>query len=90
MPITEVTIIRRCADCSAQTGTMTVKKDNMRLMTNELAWCDDCGVETRETRDIAEREETVTAEQASYPGNPAVADVSSAEFRRRRSAGISV
>lgn len=88
LPINDVTIVRRCADCSAELGTMTVKKDNMRLMTNDLAWCDNCGAETRETRDIAEREETVIAEQASYPGNPPVEDVSAAEFRRRRSAGI--
>lgn len=90
MPITDVTIIRRCAVCFAEFGTMTVKKDNMRLMTNDMVWCDYCGTETRETRDIAEREETVVAEQASYPGNPPVEDVSSTEFRRRRSAGIRV
>ncbi len=90
MPITDVTIVRRCADCSAEFGTMTVKKDNMRLMTNDLTWCDECSAETRETRDIAEREETVIAEQSSYPGNPPVEDVSAAEFRRRRNAGIRV
>ena len=67
---------------------MTVKKDNMRLMTNDLTWCEDCWKETREVRDIAEREEVVMAEQASYPGNPPVEDVTAAEFRRRRSAGI--
>ncbi len=88
MPITDVTIVRRCADCSAEIGTMTVKKDNMRLMTSDMNWCEDCGAETREVRDIAEREATVTAEQGSYPGNPPVADVSAAEFRRRRRAGI--
>ena len=60
MPITDVTIVRRCADCSEEIGTMTVKKDNMRLMTNDLTWCESCGTETREVRDIAEREETVT------------------------------
>ena len=90
MPITDVTIVRRCADCSSEFGTLTVKKDNMRLMTTDLTWCDCCGAETREIRDIAEREATVTAEQASYPSNPAVADVTAAEFRRRRSAGIGV
>ena len=88
MPITDVTIVRRCADCSEEIGTMTVKKDNMRLMTSDLTWCENCGAETRETRDIAEREKTVLAEQASYPGNPPVEDVTAAEFRRRRSAGI--
>ena len=90
MPITDVTIIRRCAGCSGEFGTMTVKKDNMRLMTNDLTWCDHCGKETREVRDIAQREEAVMEEQASYPGNPPVEDVTAAEFRRRRSAGIGV
>lgn len=90
MPITDVTIVRRCADCSAEFGTITVKKDNMRLMTSDLTWCDDCGAETHEVRDIAQREEAVMAEQASYPGNPPVEDVTAAEFRRRRAAGIDV
>ena len=90
MPINEVTIVRRCGNCRSEIGTMTVKKDNMRLMTTELAWCEPCGSDVREVRDIAEREETVAAEQASYPGNPPVADVSAAEFRRLRNSGISV
>ena len=90
MPINDVTIVRRCAECRYEIGTMTVKKDNMRLMTSEPAWCEACGSEVPEVRDVAEREETVAAEQASYPGNPPVADVSAAEFRRRRDAGISV
>ena len=90
MPITDVTIIRRCADCSGEFGAMTVKKDNMRLMTSDLTWCDHCGKETREVRDIAQREAAVIAEQASYPGNPPVEDVTAAEFRRRRAAGIGI
>lgn len=90
MPINDVTIVRRCAKCRYEIGAMTVKKDNMRLMTSELAWCEACGSDVPEVRDIAEREETVAAEQASYPGNPPVADVSSVEFRRRRNSGISV
>jgi hypothetical protein len=40
MPITEVTIVRRCGRCRNELGTLTVKKDNMRLMTSELAWCE--------------------------------------------------
>lgn len=84
MPINEVTIVRKCASCRYEFGTMTVKKDNMRLMTSELAWCEHCGADSAEIREIADRATTVAAEQASYPGNPAVDDVSSAEFRRRR------
>ena len=88
MPITDVTIIRRCAKCRYEIGTMTVKKDNMRLMTSESAWCEACGADVPEVRDIAEREEAVAEEQASYPSNPPMADVSAAEFRRRRDGGF--
>ena len=84
MPITEVTILRRCGHCRREIGEMTVKKDNMRLMVKDLTWCEGCGVETPEIREIAGRTESVSAERASYPGNPAVLDVSAAEFRRQR------
>ena len=87
MPITEVTIVRRCGRCRREIGTLTVKKDNMRLMTRDLAWCDHCGAEQPEVRDIAGRVDAVADEQASYPGNPAVEDVSAAEYRRRRALG---
>ena len=84
MPITEVTISRRCGHCRREIGEMTVKKDNMRLMVADLTWCDGCGEETPEIREISGRREAVSAERASYPGNPPVIDVSAAEFRRRR------
>ena len=86
MPIVEVTIVRRCARCSYEIGTMTVKKDNMRLMTSELAWCERCGADCQEVRDIIDRAPTVAGEQASYPGNPPADALSAAEFRRRRTA----
>ena len=85
-PITEVTIVRRCGRCRYEIGTLTVKKDNMRLMTSELAWCDHCGSEQPETRDIAGRDDAVADEQSSYPGNPPVKNLSAAEYRRRRAA----
>ncbi|MYC33223.1 MAG: hypothetical protein F4X64_08610 [Chloroflexi bacterium] len=84
MPITEVTILRRCGHCRQELGEMTVKKDNMRLMVSDLVWCDPCGAETPEVREIAGRQSAVAAEQASYPGNPPVLDVSAAEYRRRK------
>ena len=87
MPITEVTIIRRCAHCRYEIGTLTVKKDNMRLMVSDPVWCEACGAEAPELRDVAERETAIQDERATYPGNPPLADVSSAEFRRRRDAG---
>ncbi len=86
MPINEVIIVRRCGHCRYEMGTLTVKKDNMRLMTRELAWCENCEADVPEVRDIADREPTVLAEQASYPGNPPMEDVSAAEFRQRKAA----
>ena len=88
MPINEVTIVRLCAICRGELGTLTVKKDNMRLMTSELAWCEVCGRECPEIRDVAERHETIASEQASYPGNPALENISASEFRRRRGASV--
>ena len=87
MSITEVTIVRRCARCRHEVGVITVKKDNMRLMAAERIWCEKCGAEAPEVREIAGREAAIAAEQAAYPANPPVADVSAAEFRRRRSTG---
>ena len=84
MPITEVTILRRCGHCRQELGEMTVKKDNMRLMVSDPAWCEHCGAETPEIREIAGRQSAVEAERASYPGNPPVLDVSAAEYRRVR------
>jgi len=69
---------------------MTVKKDNMRLMVSDPAWCERCGAETPEIREIAGRQSAVEAERASYPGNPPVLDVSAAEYRRRRERASSV
>ncbi len=84
MPITEVSILRRCGRCGHECGEMTVKKDNMRLMTSDPVWCDRCGEETPEVREIAGRQSSVEAERASYPGNPPALDVSAAEYRRRK------
>lgn len=90
MPITEVTILRRCGRCRHEFGEMTVKKDNMRLMVSDPVWCDSCGAETPEIREISGQLSAVEAERASYPGNPPVLDVSAAEYRRRRESASSV
>ena len=87
MPITEVTILRRCAHCRYEFGELTVKKDNMRLMVSDMVWCESCGAETPEVREIAGRQSALAAERASYPGNPPVPDLSSAEYRRLRESG---
>ena len=84
MPITDVIILSRCSHCRSVKDETTVKKDNMRLMVQELVWCETCGAETPEVREVAGRQSAVEAERASYPGNPPVPDVSAAEYRRLR------
>ena len=84
MPITDVTILSRCSHCRQLISETTVKKDNMRLMASELVWCESCGEETPEVREVEGRQSAVEAERASYPGNPPVPDLSAAEYRRQR------
>lgn len=67
MPIDEVSVVRRCRDCGTEIETVAVKKDNMRLFSNELVWCPTCQAEKPEVRDISGREDSIRREQASYP-----------------------
>ncbi len=67
MPITDVEVVRSCRVCGSEFETIKVKKDNMRLFSDELVWCETCGAERPEDRDIAGRRESVEREQASYP-----------------------
>ncbi len=72
MPIDEVSVIRRCKECETEIETLTVKKDNMRLCSDELVWCPKCNAEKPEVRDIAGRQDSIQREQASYPPVKAV------------------
>ncbi len=67
MPIDEVSVVRSCRECCAEIETINVKKDNMRLFSDELVWCPVCKAEKPEVRDIAGRQSTIQREQASYP-----------------------
>jgi hypothetical protein len=67
MPIDEVKIVRMCRECRTEIETMTVKKDNMRLFSDELVWCPNCQAERPEVRDIAGRHAAIQKEQGSYP-----------------------
>ena len=72
MPIDQVTIVRMCAECRAEIETMTVKKDNMRLFSNETIWCPHCNADKPEVRDIVGRLESIEKETTSYPANKPV------------------
>ena len=65
--IDQVTIIRRCSVCANEIETIAVKKDNMMLSSRVLVWCPTCEEDLPERRDIADREDTIQREQASYP-----------------------
>ena len=67
MPIDEISIVRRCKECGTEIETLTVKKDNMRLFSDELIWCSKCNTDMPEVRDIAGRQASIQQEQASYP-----------------------
>lgn len=67
MPIDEVSVVRRCGECGTEIETLKVKKDNLRLCSDELVWCPRCNAEKPEVRDIAGRQDSIKREQASYP-----------------------
>ena len=70
MPIDEVSIVRMCGACRAEIETITVKKDNMRLFTDDAVWCEGCQCDQPEVRDIAGRHASIQAEQQNYPESP--------------------
>ena len=67
MPINEVDIVRSCGECGTEIETVTIKKDNMMLSTEDEIWCPHCNESTPEVRDVAGRLETIRRETASYP-----------------------
>ena len=67
MLINEVQVIRSCKECNSEIETISVKKDNMRLITEDLTWCPTCNKDTNEVRDIAGRADSIKIEQDSYP-----------------------
>ena len=69
MPIDEVTIVRMCGECRSEIDTITMKKDNMRIFTDEEVWCPRCQANKPEIRDIAGRRASIRKEQQSYPAN---------------------
>ncbi len=69
MPIDEVEIVRMCGHCRYEIETFMVKKDNMRLFSDELIWCDRCQAQRPEVRDIVGRRAAIQQEQESYPEN---------------------
>jgi len=64
-----VLINQICGACGNQTGSFSVKKENMMLSSIQLLWCPDCQEETPEIRETAGRRESIGEEQRSYPSS---------------------
>ncbi len=69
MPITEVTLVRICGKCHLEVETFTVKKDNLRLFSDQSVWCPNCQADQPEVLDVAGRGKAIKKEQESYPEN---------------------
>ena len=69
MPITEVTLVRICGKCHLEVETFTVKKDNLRLFSDQSVWCPNCQADQPEVLDVAGRADAIKKEQNSYPEN---------------------
>ena len=67
MPINEVDITSSCGECGTEIETVTVKKDNMMLLTKEQAWCSNCQADRPQVRDVTGRLKSIDEEQHSYP-----------------------
>ena len=66
MRIDQVNIVRMCGEHRHVIETITVKMDNMRLLTDEEVWYPECNAYTPEVRDIAGRQESIRQEQQRY------------------------
>ena len=58
-----------CGACGNQTGSFSVKKENMMLSSIQLLWCPNCQQETPEIRETDGRRESIDEEQRSYPSS---------------------
>ena len=63
----EITVVQTCRKCHSETGTFTVKKENLMLASKELIWCRKCEAYTPEIRDVAGRRASIQKETETYP-----------------------
>ena len=68
-PLLYRVLVRICGKCHLEVETFTVKKDNLRLFSDQSVWCPNCQADQPEVLDVAGRGEAIKKEQASYPEN---------------------
>tara|TARA_B100001750_G_scaffold248599_1_gene282148 strand:- start:11280 stop:11507 length:228 start_codon:yes stop_codon:yes gene_type:complete len=67
MPGELIEINQSCSQCGNIVGTVSEKKENMMLSTQDELWCNNCGQDVLTKRDVVGRVDSINAEVDSYP-----------------------
>ena len=67
MPGELIEINQSCSQCGIIVGTVSEKKENMMLSTQDELWCNNCGLDVLRNRDVVGRVDSINAEVESYP-----------------------
>ena len=67
MPGELIEINQSCSQCGIIVGTVSEKKENMMLSTQDELWCNNCGQDVLTKRDVVGRVDSIKAEVESYP-----------------------
>ena len=67
MPGELIEINQSCSQCGIIVGTVSKKKENMMLSTQDELWCNNCGQDVLTKRDVVGRVDSINAEVESYP-----------------------
>ena len=67
MPGELIEINQSCSQCGIIVGTVSEKKENMMLSTQDELWCNNCGQDVLTKRDVVGRVDSINADVESYP-----------------------
>ena len=65
MPGELIEINQSCSQCGIIVGTVSEKKENMMLSTQDELWCNNCGQDVLTKRDVVGRVDSIKAEVES-------------------------
>ena len=67
MPGELIEMNQSCSQCGNIVGTVSEKKENMMLSTQDEIWCNNCGQDVLTKRDVVGRVDSINVEVDSYP-----------------------
>ena len=67
MPGELIEMNQNCSQCGNIVGTVSEKKENMMLSTQDEIWCNNCGQDVLTKRDVVGRVDSINVEVDSYP-----------------------